>query len=93
MWKAYRKFYKDHPFVRLIKQKAGLYRRPDPKMLIGSNFCDVGFDIDTEMNRIVAFGALDNLVKGAAGSAVQCFNLMCGLDEKKGLWFPALHPA
>ncbi|MHA1143223.1 MAG: N-acetyl-gamma-glutamyl-phosphate reductase [Candidatus Helarchaeota archaeon] len=92
LWRLYRKFYKDHPFVRIIKQKSGLYRRPDPKMLIGSNFCDVGFDIDPEMNRIVTFGALDNLVKGAAGSAIQCFNLMTGLDETKGLWYPALHP-
>lgn len=92
LWKMYRKFYKAQPFVRIIKQKTGIYRRPDPKMLIGSNFCDVGFDLDQDMNRIVTFGALDNLVKGAAGNAIQCFNLMTGREETMGLLMPPLHP-
>jgi N-acetyl-gamma-glutamyl-phosphate/LysW-gamma-L-alpha-aminoadipyl-6-phosphate reductase len=92
IWKAYRNLYKDEPFVRFIMDKKGLYQYPDPKITIGSNFADVGFAIDPYVDRIVVFGAIDNLIKGAAGNAIQSMNVMMGFNEKDGLNFPALHP-
>ncbi|MCB0046258.1 MAG: N-acetyl-gamma-glutamyl-phosphate reductase [Caldilineaceae bacterium] len=92
LWKSYRQVYRDEPFVRIVKERAGVYRYPEPKILSGSNYADVGFDFDPESGRIVAIGAIDNLMKGAAGSAVQCMNLMYGWDETTGLEFPGLHP-
>ncbi len=93
LWRAYRAAYKGEPFVRLVAEKQGIYRYPEPKILAGSNYCDVGFDLDEESGRIVAIAAIDNLMKGAAGSAVQCMNLMCGFEEMAGLEFAGLHPA
>ena len=92
VWKVYRTMYRDEPFIRFIKSKKGLYRYPDPKIVIGANFADIGFEIDEYIKRIVAIAAIDNLVKGAAGNAVQSMNLMFGFDEKEGLEMPALHP-
>jgi N-acetyl-gamma-glutamyl-phosphate/LysW-gamma-L-alpha-aminoadipyl-6-phosphate reductase len=92
LWKAYRAVYGKEPFVRVIKQKTGLYRYPEPKIIQGTNYCDVGFEIDSESNRIVAIGAIDNLVKGTAGNAVHCMNVMYGFEETTGLMFPGLHP-
>ncbi|NVM28022.1 MAG: N-acetyl-gamma-glutamyl-phosphate reductase [Candidatus Helarchaeota archaeon] len=92
LWKAYRKMYDKEPFIRLIKQPTGNYRLPDPKAVIGSNFCDIGFVIDENMPRVVILSALDNLIKGAAGSAVQCMNIMLGIEETTGLLLPAAHP-
>ncbi len=92
IWRAYRQAYRDEPFVRIVKEKTGIYRYPEPKILAGSNYADVGFEFDAESGRIVALGAIDNLMKGAAGSAVQCMNLMLGWDERAGLGFPGLHP-
>jgi len=92
VWKSYRSFYKDEPFIRYAKDREGLYRLPDPKIVVGSNFCDIGFELDGHLNRLVIFTAIDNLVKGAAGQAVQCLNIMCGIDEKTGIQVPALHP-
>lgn len=92
LWKAYRQVYRDEPFVRLVKEKTGIYRYPEPKILSGSNYADVGFEMDEASGRIVAICAIDNLMKGAAGSALQCANLMYGWDETTGLTFPGLHP-
>ena len=92
IWKAYREAYTNEPFVRIVKERAGLYRYPEPKILSGSNYADVGFEFDATTSRVVAMCALDNLMKGAAGTAVQCANLMCGWDETIGLDFPGLHP-
>jgi LysW-gamma-L-alpha-aminoadipyl-6-phosphate/LysW-L-glutamyl-5-phosphate reductase len=92
IWKAYREAYNDEPFVRFVKERAGLYRYPEPKILSGSNYADVGFELDATSGRVVALCAIDNLMKGAAGTAVQCANLMCGWDETVGLDFPGLHP-
>jgi LysW-gamma-L-alpha-aminoadipyl-6-phosphate/LysW-L-glutamyl-5-phosphate reductase len=92
IWKAYREVYANEPFVRLVKERAGLYRYPEPKILSGSNYADVGFELDASTGRVVAMCAIDNLMKGAAGTAVQCANLMCGWDEIVGLDFPGLHP-
>jgi N-acetyl-gamma-glutamyl-phosphate/LysW-gamma-L-alpha-aminoadipyl-6-phosphate reductase len=92
LWKAYREAYGSEPFVRIVKERAGLYRYPEPKILSGSNYADVGFELDPTTGRVVAMCAIDNLMKGAAGTAVQCANLMCGWDETTGLEFPGLHP-
>ncbi len=92
MWKLYRPVYKEAPFVRLVKSRLGIHRYPDPKLLAGTNFCDVGFEIDPGSQRVVVISAIDNLMKGAAGSAIQSMNLMCGFDERAGLTFPGLHP-
>jgi N-acetyl-gamma-glutamyl-phosphate/LysW-gamma-L-alpha-aminoadipyl-6-phosphate reductase len=93
VWAAYRQFSKENPFVRVVKEHKGIYRVPEPKILAGSNYADVGFDIDEENKHVIAICAIDNLMKGAAGSAVQCMNLMLGLDETEGMTFPGLHPA
>ena len=92
LWKAYRAAYNAEPFVRIVKDRTGLHRVPDPKLLAGSNYADVGFDLDPETGRVVSLAAIDNLMKGAAGSAVQAMNVMCGWEETLGLEFPGLHP-
>jgi N-acetyl-gamma-glutamyl-phosphate/LysW-gamma-L-alpha-aminoadipyl-6-phosphate reductase len=92
LWKAYRDVYAAEPFVRIVKERAGLYRYPEPKILAGSNYADVGFELDPSSGRVVAICAIDNLMKGAAGTAVQCLNLMMGWDETLGLEFAGLHP-
>ena len=92
LWKVYRSSYENEPFVRLIRDKKGLYKFPDPKFVVGSNFCDIGFDIDEDNGRIVALSASDNLMKGAAGSAIQNMNVMQGFGETEGLRFTPLTP-
>lgn len=92
VWKAYREAYNHEPFVRIVKERTGLYRYPEPKILSGSNYADVGFEMDASTGRVVALCAIDNLMKGAAGTAMQCANIMMGWDETLGLDFPGLHP-
>jgi N-acetyl-gamma-glutamyl-phosphate/LysW-gamma-L-alpha-aminoadipyl-6-phosphate reductase len=92
LWKLYRAAYRDEPFIRLVKSSTGLHRYPEPKLLAGSNYCDVGFEVDPDTGRVVVMAAIDNLMKGAAGSAVQSMNVMLGWDETAGLTFPGLHP-
>lgn len=92
VWKAYRDAYGKEPFVRIVKERAGLYRYPEPKILSGTNYADVGFELDPATNRVVCLCAIDNLMKGAAGTALQCANLMHGWEENMGLEFPGLHP-
>ncbi|RJR28408.1 N-acetyl-gamma-glutamyl-phosphate reductase [Candidatus Microgenomates bacterium] len=92
VWNAYRAEYAHEPFIRIVKEAQGLYRYPEPKILQGSNFCDIGFELDTKTNRLVIIAAIDNLVKGTAGQAVQSMNLMCGFPETTALTFPGLHP-
>ncbi len=92
LWKIYRQGYKQEPFIRLVKQKTGIFRYPDPKLLPGTNYCDVGFEVEEGTNRVVIIAAIDNLMKGAAGSAVQTMNVMLGWAETTGLEFPGLHP-
>jgi hypothetical protein len=92
LWRIYREAYQREPFIRLVKERSGVYRYPEPKILAGSNFCDVGFALDVEQQRVVVISALDNLMKGAAGNGVQALNCMFGWDETLGLTFPGLHP-
>ena len=92
VWKLLREDYGNEPFVRIVKERSGIHRYPDPKLLAGTNYCDIGFERDPHSNRLVVMSAIDNLMKGAAGQAVQCLNLMHGFDETAGLTFPGLHP-
>lgn len=92
LWKAYRAVANKNPFVRLVKEQRGIYRVPEPKILSGSNYADLGFELDERNGHVIAMCAIDNLMKGAAGSAVQCMNLMMGWDETTGLEFMGLHP-
>ncbi|WP_067460587.1 N-acetyl-gamma-glutamyl-phosphate reductase [Actinomadura macra] len=89
---VYRECYGEEPFTRIVARRRGAYRLPEPKILAGSNFCDVGFAADPDGGRILLVGALDNLVKGGAGNAVQCMNVRFGWPERTGLEFPGLHP-
>lgn len=92
IWRIYRGAYKEEPFVRLTSSKTGLHRFPEPRVVAGTNFCDVGFALDDDGTHLVVIAALDNLGKGAAGSAVQCMNLMCGFDETSGLEHIGVYP-
>lgn len=89
---AFEEAYADEPFVRLITARSGIHRVPDPKVLDGTNWCDIGWELDPESGRVVIMAALDNLVKGTAGHAMQALNLSLGLDERLGLGFTGLHP-
>lgn len=93
LWRTYRNAYGAEPFVRIVKERSGIHRYPDPKILAGTNYCDVGFERDPHAARVVVVSALDNLMKGAAGQAVHAFNVMHGFAERTGLEFPGLHPA
>ncbi len=93
IWAIYRESYGDEPFVRLVKDRQGVVRYPEPKLLSGTNLCDIGFEKDSGSNRLVVISAIDNLMKGAAGSAVQSMNLMLGLQETTGLQAIGLHPS
>ena len=84
----YQKYYGNEYFIRLL----GAGACPETKWVEGSNFVDIGFQIDERTNRIVMMGAIDNLVKGAAGQAVQNMNLMFGLPEQEGLKLIPLFP-
>ncbi|MGA2491257.1 MAG: N-acetyl-gamma-glutamyl-phosphate reductase [Anaerolineales bacterium] len=92
LWNAYRAMAAENPFVRIVKEQRGIYRVPEPKILAGSNYADLGFDLDEASGHVVSICAIDNLMKGASGTAVQCMNLMMGFDETLGLEFPGLHP-
>jgi N-acetyl-gamma-glutamyl-phosphate/LysW-gamma-L-alpha-aminoadipyl-6-phosphate reductase len=92
LWRVYREQYGAEPFMRIVKERQGIYRYPEPKILSGTNFCDVGFERDPRSNRVVVMAALDNLMKGAAGNALQALNVMCGFEETAGLEFVGLHP-
>ena len=92
VWKAFRAQYHEEPFVRVAKERAGIHRGPDPNLVAGSNYADVGFHVEEGGRRIVATCAIDNLVKGAAGSAVQSMNIALGLGETTGLTQLPLHP-
>jgi N-acetyl-gamma-glutamyl-phosphate reductase len=78
---VFKSAYGEEPFVRLLGEK----RLPDTKDVIGTNFIDIAWKIDKRTNRLVVMSAIDNIVKGAGGQAVQCMNLMLGLPETAGL--------
>lgn len=82
----YREYYRDKNFVKVID---GL---PETRWVRGSNLCHIGIRVDKRTNRVIVISAIDNLIKGAAGQAVQNMNIMLGLDEKLGLEFIAMAP-
>ena len=92
LWKSYRAVANENPFVRVVKEQRGIYRVPEPKILAGSNYADLGFELDESNGHVVSICAIDNLMKGASGSAVQCMNLMMGWEETLGLEFAGIHP-
>lgn len=85
---AYDKYYKNEPFIRILDRNVC----PETRWVEGSNYVDVNFKPDERTNRIVVMGALDNIVKGAAGQAVQNMNLMFGLPESMGLELVPMFP-
>jgi N-acetyl-gamma-glutamyl-phosphate/LysW-gamma-L-alpha-aminoadipyl-6-phosphate reductase len=91
IWKAYRGAYGDEPFIRLVKSRKGLYQLPDPKVVVGTNNVDIGFMVDPHVDRLIIFSAIDNIVKGAAGQGVQCFNAVMGYPETSGLDMIGIH--
>lgn len=91
-WRIFRQAYDGEPFVRIVKSKRGVHRHPEPKLLSGANYCDIGFEADPDNDRLVVIAAIDNLMKGAAGNAVQTMNVMYDFPETLGLEFPGLHP-
>jgi len=87
--KVYAEFYREEPFVRVLE--AG--RTPRLSAVRGSNYCDIGcFEVDEERGRCTIVTAIDNLVKGASGNAVQNLNIVAGFDERTGLASPGIHP-
>ncbi len=85
---AYDKYYDKEYFVRVLPEDVC----PETRWVEGSNFVDIGFKIEPRTNRIIAMGALDNLVKGAAGQAVQNMNLLFGFEENEGLKIAPMFP-
>ena len=78
---CYETFYADSPFVRLLEDDA----LPDTKNVIGTNFIEIAWRLDARTGRLIVISALDNIVKGASGQAVQCLNIMGGFAETAGL--------
>lgn len=85
---VYRRAYAGEPFVRVLPEG----RLPNISQVRGSNFCDIGLAVDARTGRVVAVAAIDNLVKGAAGQALQNMNLLLGLEEVTGLRGAAVFP-
>ena len=92
LWGAYRGQYEDEPFVRMASGGGGVYRYPEPKAVAGSNYAEVGFEVDPGNERLVVFSAIDNMMKGSAGQAVHAANIACGFAEPAGLEFTGMHP-
>ncbi len=91
--RAYLRFYKGHQFVRVRRPGETMIPVPDPQATLGSNYCDVAALHDPDGKRIVVLGALDNLVKGAAGQALQAINMRYRFPEETGLTMQPLVPA
>ncbi len=89
---AIRETYDGEPFVRPVVARRGAHRVPDPKILDGANWCDIGVALDPDSGRAVVMTAIDNLVKGTAGGALQALNVAMDWPETTGLTFPGLHP-
>lgn len=85
---AYDRYYSTERFVRVLEKDVC----PQTKWVEGSNYVDVNFKIDPRTKRVIMMGAMDNLVKGAAGQAVQNMNLMFGFDEAEGLMLAPMFP-
>jgi N-acetyl-gamma-glutamyl-phosphate reductase len=86
--KVYNNFYKGEPFIRVLTEE----RFPSTAFVRGSNFCDIGLTVESRTGRVIVISAIDNLVKGASGQAVQNMNIMCGFPETMGLESLPLYP-
>ncbi|AOH53900.1 N-acetyl-gamma-glutamyl-phosphate reductase [Peribacillus muralis] len=84
----YKTVYEDHPFVRVQPHN----QFPSTKQVFGSNFCDIGVTYDERTGKVTVVSVIDNLVKGAAGQAIQNANILMGLEETAGLWNSPLYP-
>ncbi len=84
----YRDYYRQEPFVRILK--TGTFA--NTHHVKHSNYCDIGVQVDSRTGRAIITSAIDNLIKGASGQAVQNMNLLCGFDETLGLDAPGLYP-
>ena len=84
----YRDAYKGEPFIRVLPEG----RLPETKAVWASNYCDIAAHVDARTGRAILLTAIDNLVKGASGQAIQCMNLMLGFEETAGLRSPAVWP-
>lgn len=85
---VYSDFYNDEPFIRI--RKNGTF--PATKEVYASNFCDMGMGVDARTGRVTVVSVIDNLMKGAAGQAIQNANILCGFDETEGLHFTPVYP-
>ncbi len=92
LWQAYRDSYAEEPFVRIASGGSGVYRYPEAKAVAGTNYADVGFELDPGNRRLVVFSAIDNMMKGSAGQAVHAANVALSFEETAGLEFQGLHP-
>ncbi|EZQ04755.1 N-acetyl-gamma-glutamyl-phosphate reductase [Candidatus Acidianus copahuensis] len=90
VWRKTAEFYRGRKFIRIVR--GGIHPYPDPKYVLGSNFADIGFAQERRISRLTMFSAIDNLMKGAAGQAVQSFNISNGFAEDTGLKSPPLRP-
>ena len=88
LYNRYKFYYREDPFVIVLEP--GQF--PATKHVYGTNFCHIGLAVDKRTNRVIVVSAIDNLVKGAAGQAIQNMNLMCGFDETEGLTMSAVWP-
>ncbi len=93
IWKLYRSQWSGEPFVSVSPAKPAHFRIPDPRFVMGSNRVLTGFALAEDGRRAIAASAIDNLLKGAAGSAVQSANIMMGIEEVAGLEMMPLYPA
>lgn len=90
--RLFRDAYAAEPFVRVVRESHGIHRHPEPKLLAGTNLCDVGFERDLNGPRAVVLAAIDNLGKGSAAQAVHAFNVHSSFDECSGLDFMGMYP-
>ena len=88
LYEMYKEFYKGEQFVRIYEPG----KLPETNHVAGSNFIDIGFKVDKRLKRVVVTSAIDNIVKGAAGQAVQNMNVMFGFEENLGLTQMPIYP-
>lgn len=88
----YKSFYGDELFIRLFTPDDAVYKHPETRWVKGSNYCDIGLTVDQRTDRVIAIGAIDNLVKGAAGQAIQNMNLIFAWPENSGLMQTPIFP-
>lgn len=93
LFDLYSKFYEGEQFIRIFDPKSSEYQYPETRFVKGSNYCDIGVSVDKRTNRAIIVGALDNLVKGAAGQAVQNMNILFDWEESTGLTQAPIFPA